>query len=514
MDSFLQRHADTVLGTLSGFDRILFRGTLRSISYCAGMDRFLGAQRVLYKNFSPFVEGLSDGLKAHAQQVAADHNRPYIYIESTAQRKEDIAKKIAKGDRITEGLICVLSCVEPCRSYQLRKSTKNPKVAELVSAERKCLHLYYYYLDREFGLIHVRLQTWTPFPIQVCLNGREFLAKRLTSARIGFEQRDNCFTRIDDLTRAQAMLDSLITRNWSRFLNLLVRRVNPLLSPEAGLDLRPYYWTIRDSEYATDVMYRTRADLGAIYPALIGHAIQQFRCGDVLRFLGRRINARFDGEVTASLLHREEGVRVKHWVESNSIKMYDKEGSVLRIETTICNPRVFKAYREVIRHGQPGLAWIPMRKGLVDIARRAEVCRAANQRYLEALSVVRRPDPTHQVLDPVSRRVVKDGRPYRGLRPITTEESLFFGAILRGENLVQGFRNKDLHSLFSDHEKMNTRERRRASGRITRLIRLLRAHGLVRKVAKTNYYRVTPKGHHVMTTALRVRESDLAKLAA
>jgi hypothetical protein len=310
------------------------------------------------------------------------------------------------------------------------------------------------------------------------------------------------------------MLDSLITRNWTRLLNMLTRRVNPLLSREAGLDLRPYYWTIRDAEYATDVMFRTAADLRAIYPALIDHAIHQFRCRDVLRFLGRRTNARFDGEVTTSLLEREEGVRIKHWVESNSIKMYDKQGSVLRIETTVCNPRAFKVYREVIRHGTPGLAWIPMRKGLADIARRAEVSRAANQRYLEALPVVSRPEPTHQVLDPVSRRMVKGGRPYRGLRPITAEEALFFGAILRGEHLIQGFRNKDLHNLLGDQKRMDPGEKRRASGRATRLLRLLRAHGLIRKVAKTNYYRVTTKGHRVMTTALRIRELDLAKVAA
>jgi hypothetical protein len=513
MESFLVQHRDRVLGTLSGFDRLLFRGTLRSISYCAGMDRFLGAQHVRYADFSPFVEDLSTRTKDHAEKVAQDHKRPYVYLQSSAERKEDIAKQIAKDDHINEGLVCILSCVEPCHSYHIRRNAKTQK-PELVSVERKCLHLYYYYVDREFGLFHVRLQTWAPYPIQVCLNGREYLARRLTKEGIAFEQRDNCFARIDDLPKAQAMLDSLITRNWHRFLNMLVRRVNPLLGPQAGLDLHPYYWTIRDSEYATDVMFRKAEDLQAIYPALIDHAIHQFHSKDVLRFLGRRINARFNGEVTTSLLDRTEGVRIKHWVERNSIKMYDKEGSVLRIETTISNPRMFKAYREVLRHGQPGMAWIPMRKGLADIARRAEVGRAANQRYLEALSVVKQPAPTHRVLDPVSRRIVKDGRPYRGLRPITVEETALFDAILRGEHLVQGFRNKDLHRQLGHGEVTDSKLRRQASGRITRLLRLLRAHGLIRKVAKTNYYRITPKGHHVMTTALRIRELDVAAIAA
>src|SRR5262249_59985289 len=148
--------------------------------------------------------------------------------------------------------------------------------------------------------------------------------------------------------------------------------------------------------------------------------------------------ARFEGEVTTSLLDRTEGVRIKHRVGDNSIKMYDKQGCVLRIETTINDPRMFQVFREATRKGQAVLAWIPMRNGLADIARRVAVSRAANRRYLEALSVVKRPAPTRAVLDPVSRRLVKEGRPYRGLRPITEEEATGFEAILQGEHLVQG----------------------------------------------------------------------------
>jgi hypothetical protein len=218
--------------------------------------------------------------------------------------------------------------------------------------------------------------------------------------------------------------------------------------------------------------------------------------------------------VTTSSLDRTEGVRIKHRVGENSIKMYDKQGCVLRIETTINDPRTFKVFREATRKGQAVLAWIPMRKGLADIARRVEVSRAANQRYLEALSVVERPAPAQQVLDPVSRRVVKQGRAYRALRPITAEESSLFQAILRGEHLLQGFRNKDLRGWLAAADETDPARRRQTSGRITRQLRLLRAHGLIRKVSKTRYYRVTNKGHQVMTTALRIRSLDVARIAA
>ena len=287
-----------------------------------------------------------------------------------------------------------------------------------------------------------------------------------------------------------------------------------LLDPSSGLSLRSYYWTIAESEYATDVMFSSAAELSAVYPSLIAHALRQFSCQDVLRFLGRRVNSRFSGEVTTSYRRRTEGVRIKHRVDSNSIKMYDKQESVLRIETTINNPRMFKVYRETTRSGRVALGWVPMRRGLADIARRVEVSRAANQRYLEALSVVNKPAPTQDVLDPVSRPIIKENRRYRGLRPITPDDASLFRAVLRGEQLLKGFRNRDLRRYLSSCDETDQVAARRASGRITRQLRMLRAHGLIRKVSRSSYYRITPKGHHVMTTALRIRDLDVAQIPA
>jgi hypothetical protein len=513
MERFLARHQSRLAGVLSGFDRVLFRGTLRSISYCDGFDRFLGYHRVLYKDFGPFVGALSQTVKAHVQSVIDRSARPYVYLESSKQSKEKIAQKIADHDKVTEGLICVLGCVEPCQSFAIRKDSKTKRL-KLVSVQRKCLHYYFYYLDREFGLMHVKLETWLPFAIQVCLNGREYLARRLERAGIAFQKRDNCFTQVADLKRAQEMLDDLVTRKWEHFLNMLARRVNPLLRPEMGLELHGYYWTIRESEYATDVMFQDAEALKAIYPRLVSHAIDQFHSEDVLRFLGRRMTACLAQEVTSQRREFFEGVRVKHWVGANSIKMYDKQQSVLRIETTINNPRDFKSLREATRKGRPCLQWLPMRKGLADIGRRVEVSRAANQRYLEALAVVGEPAPTKAVLDPLSRRVVKEGRAYRPLRPIEAEEASLFQAVLRGEHLLNGFRNRDIRELMAPGLKPRSVQVRVIAGRITRALGLLRAHGLIRKVPKTNRYRVTPKGHHSMTTALKLREIDVTRIAA
>ncbi len=514
MERFLERHRGRVAGVLSGFDRVLFRGTLRSISYRNGMDIFLSSQHVLYKDFGVFAERLSERLKQHARALADEQGRPFRYLASPSVSKEDIARQIIAEDGVEEGLICVLSCVEPCQSYTIRRDRQARQLV-LAPAQRRCLHLYFYFIDRQFGLMHVRLQTWLPFTIQVCLNGREWLARQMERAGIKYEQRDNCFTRIEDLPRAQRIFDRLTQRRWPRFLNVLARRVNPWLDPKSGLDLHGYYWSVRQGEYATDVMFKDAQSLSEVYPRLVDHAIQRFGCQDILRFLGRRIMpARFNGQITSDIQSRTEGVRIKHRVEENSIKMYDKQGSVLRIETTINNPRRFKVRRMTTRKGQRAMRWIPMRKGVADMARRVEVSRAANERYLEALGIVGAPAPTARVLDPVSTRKMRNGRPYRPLRPISREDARLFRAIMRGEFLLQGFRNKDLRQRLFPQAESDALRRRKASGRITRCLRLLRAHGLIRKVSTTRYYRVTEKGQHVMTTALKLRQTDASRLAA
>lgn len=513
MERFLQRHAERITGVLSGFDRVLFRGTLRSLSYLEGMDKFLGSQGVLYKEFGAFAERLSGQVKAQAEAIAQQHGRPLRYLESAQESKEAIARAIMEKDGIREGLVCVLTCVEPCRSFFLRKDAER-KLLQLVGGVRKCLHVYYYFVDREFGLMHVRLQTWLPFPIQVCLNGREYLARQLDKAGIGYDKRDNCFVRVDDLKGAQKILDRLVQRKWVKYLKALARRVNPLLLPQSGLSLRDYYWTWREGEYATDILFKDAASLKEIYPRLVRHALTVFGCRDLLRFLGRRVNRRFPGEVTTVWHERVEGVCVKHWVEDNSLKMYDKQGSVLRIETTINNPRRFKAFRWATRQGKRCQAWLPMRKSITDLPRLVEICQAANQRYLEALADVEITQPVYQVLDPVSKRIEKDGRPYRGLRPVTAEEAALFACLLNGKYRLQGFRNADARRILCPQKPIDPKQRRAACAKTSRYLRLLRAHGLIRKVPRTLCYRLTQRGTQVMTTAIKLRETSVTSLAA
>jgi len=386
---------------------------------------------------------------------------------------------------------------------------------ELVSQERRCLHLYFYYQDRTFGFMHVRLQTWLPMPIQVCVNGREYLARRMTRAGIGHERRENCFARIDDLPRAQEMIDELERLNWPRVLDGFAKRANALLG-DGKLRLRGYYWTIRESEYATDVMFKNAARLKAVYPHLVDHAMKRLDSRQVMRFLERRSNCRFDGEVTSDIRVRSEGMRIKHRVEENSIKMYDKQGSVLRVETTINNPKRLRVWRRVRRKGRPTMAWVAMRKGVADTRRRAASCRAANGRYLQALAAASPPPrPVHRTLDRVSDRVRDEkDRWHRALRPVAPADAKLLAAVACGSFLLAGFSNRQLRQKLGMCEPRDPSERRRQAGAVGRMLALMRAHGLITRIPQTRRWRVTSQGRHVITVSQRVRDADVTALAA
>jgi len=509
MERFLTRHKDRIVGTITGFDRMLFRGTLRCLSHPRGMGVFLSSQRVLLKDYGRFVQRLSQEISEHGKTLATQLGRPYEYLPSSALSKEKRAREILVRDQIKQGLVCVFAAVEPCRTISVRPNRASKKL-ELVSQSRHCKHLYFYFVDREFGLMHIRLQTWLPFGIQVCLNGRRWLGHKLEQAGISFVQHDNTFTEIANLQRAQQFMDQLMQRDFARYLNALIKVITPLARhPEWKLP-NGYYWSFQEVETATDVMFRDPDSLARLYPSLLQHAMLVCNSADVLRFLGRRITSTFKGELSSNLRGRPEGLRVKHWVDENSIKMYDKALSVLRIETTINNPHRFKALRQSTRHGQPCRRWLRLRKGVIAIRRLVQIARAANERYLQALAVVGEPKPSHRILDPVCEPVRQPKRRFRALHPISPRESRLFEVICQGRFLLNGFRNKDLCQLLPPAAGL---ELRRYALRIGRQLQLLRAHGLIFKVAKTHYYRITNKGHDVMATALKFRTTDIALLA-
>lgn len=511
----MNKFRSEVTGILSGFDRLRFHGTLGMLFKPQIMGEYLARQHVLLKDFKTFALRLTERVKQAARHTAQAAGRPELYLPSARVSKEELAREIARRDQIKDGLIAVLSTVEPCLSYTIRGNRAAQKL-ELVLETRKCTHLYHYYMHADFGLMHVRVQTWFPFTVDICLNGREWLARQMDRAGLRYEQRDNCFASVSDPVRAQALLDEQLRSDWPQRLHELLAQAHPLHAELSAPLGRDYYWSASQTEFATDVMFRDAASLAAVYPQFLHHGIRTFGSADVLRFLGRVKPNGFRGEVTSTLKRRPEGVRLKHTVNGNSLKLYDKQGSVLRVETTIVNPGDFQVYRPRETDPEHRNKWQVMRRGVADLWRRAQVSGAANARYLTALASTTSATPLAEETAPLCRACTMDGRRHRALNPWSPADAALLEAVSSGEFALNGLRNRDLRARLYG-TTTEAKERRRQSAAITRRLALLRAHKLLKKVTGTHRWVLTEQGRRVITALLTARQASvdqLTKIAA
>ena len=508
---FIQRFQDKITGVLSGFDRLVIRGSLLAIVTPAGMKNWLWRRQIGLPQFASWAQSWTEQLQQVSCQAARDQNRPIVYVPSADTDKDALARPIAAKDGIPQGLVAILTCVETCMAFDIYRN-KDKKKLELQYRRRKCLFLYHYWIDDQFGWMSARIQSWLPFPIPICLNGREWLSRMMDRNGMSYRRDDNCFPWIDDFPKAQKLMKRQLRISWHKALARVARQLNPAHSRMFRGFWARYYWSVFQSEWATDVTFRKPSDIAAIYPALVLHGIQTFSSGDVMRFLGRKVHGNFEGEITSDFKDRSEGIRIKHCVKTNSIKAYNKGGNGLRIETTMNDPGDFKVFRP--KQGQPDgkLQWLPLRLGVADIYRRAQVCQASNDRYLDALASVDTSTPLGKLIRDICRPTTYKGKRVRALRPWAELDLALFRAINRGEFCVNGFRNRDLQSLISDRAPDSPEEKRRRSARTSRLLRMLRAHHLIQKVPKTHRYLLTSRGRDVISAILCAQQITLEQL--
>jgi hypothetical protein len=498
-------HQDRVVGKLTCFDRLVFKGHLTRLYQPGGLKGFLDRQGVLLKHFGLYAKWLSETVKQHAQQAAAEAGRPYLYLEQTHTRrrglsKEELAREIAERDGVSEGLVCVLAAVEPCSSFELYRNRETCRL-ELRRRRRKCLHFYYYFLDRELGFCHVRVQSWLPFEVQVWVNGREALSRTLEARAVPHLRYANAILKVASFPLAQRLADRMAARRWPRLLDRLARQANPHLPLLRRGGVGGYWWVVDQAELATDVAFTSRQALEQLLPSLVAHAASAFSAEDILRFLGRKLHPALAAEVTSDARRRPEGWRVKHRMAANTIKLYDK-ANVLRVETTINDPTQFR----VLRRKNGRLAWCPMRKGVANLHRYYQVARAANERYLTALALAGETRHGTAVLDRHTRPITRRGRHHPRLNPLNPGELALYRAVLAGEHTIVGFRNRHITRRLYPHPARCEQERRRRCARVSRLIGKLRGHGLVAKVPKQRLYRITTHGQRFMTAALALHD--------
>lgn len=505
--AFESIYQDQVQGKLAFFDRMVFKGHLTRLFPKGAMKAYLWGQGVLLKDFKTYVQRVSDELKAHVQQVAAQAGAPYQYLEQThtkshGRSKEDLARQIVAERGSTEGLVCVFSAVEPCTALTVTNNRDSGRL-QVVARRRKCLHYYFYWLHPQLGLCHVRLQSWLPFTVQVWVNGREWLARHLDAAGITSIRHANAFLSVSDWQRTQQIANHLARTDWPPLLDDLVTGLNPALDTIRQAGFGGYYWTADQIEVATDLAFTDRPALQQLWPDLITHATTRFGAEDILGFLGRKLHPALAAEVGTSTRRRPQGWRIKHRMERNSIKMYDKV-SVLRVETTINNPAQFR----IMHHDTDGRPTPrPMRKGVANLPEFFAQGQAANDRYLSALATMPDQRQAQQALRRLCRPRTHQGRRHARFNPVDPHDLALFRATLAGEHHLTGFRNKDLAARLYPTPAATPEEARRRCARTSRQIAKLRGHGLIAKIPKRRLYRVTEHGQRAMSAALTIHDN-------
>jgi len=526
MQKFIEKFRDQICGTLSGFDRLVLRGSPRRLEYAyydasrgivvaKGMEEYLWQNGVRFKDYGEYVKRVSLRVKEASTKRLRQAGLPVIFLPQANLDKEQCARRVAAERGITSGPVCALSAVEPSATFEYSKS----KIARRV---RPCHVLYHYRLDERFGWMYGRIQTWFPFNIQIGLNGREWLARQMNRAGLGYVQNQNCFTWIEDFDRAQQLMKQQLETDWVPVLKAISGELNPLHQEIFAHYPTEYYWTCYQSEWATDIVFRQREHLQRLMPALISHGMLSFHSRDVLRFFGKRttkagrIPMNFHGELQTSCKQYEQGERVKFWMDGNAAKFYDKayaaDVAVLRAaETTLNNVSVFCTYRPKEGGPEDDLQWRPMRKGIADLYRRAEVSQHTNDRLINGLASVDDSASLQQLTASLQQPTRWNGRRVRALRPLGDDRPLL-EAINHGDFFLNGFRNRDLQALLFQEPASSIQEQRRRSAAISRKLRMLRAHGLIRKVPRTHRYVVSPDATTTLVAILTAARTTLNQI--
>jgi hypothetical protein len=491
--SLTERYDDRIAGVLSCYDRMVITGTLPGICYADGMTRYLNAKNIRIFDYPKFAMELRDRVRDCATSLAAEAGVTIEHIAKSHIRKEAVVARVLeqRGDR--PGLVHIISAMEACDSYRPwhDKGTGRTFVRP---DSGKCLHYYFYFMDAAFGLIYLRVPTWCPFRLQFYCNGHSWLAHKLSAEGIGYTMADNAFLRIDDWSRAQALADTLSPDQLHRTLDRYAERCCPV-SDVFG---QSYHWSLMQVEYATDLVFRSAATLGPLYEQLVRESVLSVKAEQIATFLGRQITPLLTQEVGSQFSTRIEGTCVKHRFGKCSIKMYDKCGIVLRIETTTNDVSFFKHHRKVEhREGLPTRELAPVKKSIYRLIDLRSILLGCNRRYLTHLSALDDFSAGVRPLDRVTRPREVDGKTVKGINFFEPGDSALLHALQNPRVNIAGVRRAD---LLPDLDMFSPT-------RLSRQLRRLLDIGVIKRVTGTYRYYLTKAGRAAAAAAGRLTEA-------
>ena len=486
------KYADKIYGTITCYDRMIIQGYIPSWSHAEGMTGYLKANSIRIFDFSNFSQPLTEQVRSNAQRIADENGIDIEFIRKLrAFRKDDRIQEIIRKTGKTEGLIHIFSAMEQCNTYKPWHDKTSGKTF-LRFDQSKCLHYYFYFLDKQLGLCYLRVPTWAPFRLQFYMNGHNLLAHKLQKKGIPYRMHDNAFLEISDTAAAQKLSDRINPEDLHKILDVFAKRYCPV--PESlGLG---YTWTIQQIECATDIMFKQSCDLEPLYDEIIRTAVFTVKPDNIATFLGQRITYNCKKEVGTNYNKRILGTRIKHHMGDVSIKMYDKFGRVLRIESTCNDISTFRVEREVQhRDGTSDVRKAPLKKSIYSLYQLFTILKSANYRYLEFISAFDDHSSGRKKLDDVSRSQKEKERSYRGFNFFDSRDLSVLEAISRGEYMTFGMQGKNIRKHLPEI----------TPSAMTRIFKRLKVHGLIEKIPGSYKYLITALGKEIIAAGLTVK---------
>lgn len=492
MDDFLKKYNKDIRGVVSCYDRILLRGTLTTCCYAEGMSSFLYSKGIKIFDYPKYALTLRDKIRENAEKIALENNVDIEFIGKNNIRKEEVIQGIIKKRGDHPGLVHIISAMETCSAYKPRYDP-GEKHAFLIGTNGKCLHYYFYFIDKDFGLCHLRVPTWCPFTLQFYCNGHYYLANKLKKGKVDFKMMDNAFSFVSDFKKTQQLSDQFDVEKMHRMLDEWSNYLCPVIEELQS----KIHWSISQIEYATDIIFKDQKTLEPIYDNMLQTAICAIKSQDISRFLGKKLHGNYQDEIGSNLSTRVEGKRIKHVMKRASIKMYDKFGFILRIETTSNDITFLKHFREVeTKNGGTEIKFAPMKKSIYSIGPLSKLLMAANTRYIDYLASIDDTSDGAKKLKRLSEKIKEKHRSYRGFNLFDEDDKKLFRIIIRGEHCIRGMSNRDIREKWSG----------KTTAQISRLLKNLRLHGIIRKATSCYRYYVTKLGKQIISAGLKIQE--------
>lgn len=491
--SLVERYRKQIMGRLGCWDRLVITGTLVDVCHPGAVEWQLRERNIRCFDIGQFADPLRQTVRTHAEAIARAAGVAIEFIPSKNFRQEKRIAEILKSRGEGVGLVHVFSVMERCAAFRPWHDKTSHRTGVKMTGG-KCLHYYFYLIHPRLGLCYVRVPTWLPFRLQIYFNGHNWLAGRLRQAGIGFTRRDNAFTQIADWQRAQALADDFEIQALQQDLAELARRYCPVVEQFP----HGYHWSLMQVEYAWDLVFRDREALAPVYEEISRQAILTVRAAQVAQFLGKRIPMGSDTTVESRFHTRIEGTCIRHHLGPAAIKMYDKHGQVLRIECTANDVTFFKHYRKVEhRDGTADYAVAALKKSIYSLGDLRGLMHAATGRYLEFIGTLEDRSPGQADLNKITRSTRdQNDRSYRGFNFFAADDLTVLQTILRGEYTISGLSNRLLRKILPHY----------TPHQLSRILKRLRLHGLIKKIGLTYKYYVSSLGQKALVIGLKLRE--------